>query len=230
MTFRAKIFLTALATAALAVLVSTALVSWSVRRSLEQRIERDLGLEARMAAEILAHRSAAAEPELDAEADALGGILGARVTFIADVGRVIGDSDLTADQLRDVENHGGRPRSSKRASGIRRGAAAQRDLGTDMLYVAIPVRNPGMPLLAFVRPALPLTDVDRQLAAVRSRRRPVSWSDQRRGGADLISSAPLARRLRAIDGARGDTRRGIFEIVRTMPRTRSARCRACSTR
>ena len=50
MTFRTKIFLTALAAAGLAVLVATALVSWSVRRSLEQRIERELGLEARMAA------------------------------------------------------------------------------------------------------------------------------------------------------------------------------------
>ena len=59
MTFRAKIFLTALAAAALAVLVATALVSWSVRRSLEQRIERELGLEARMAAEILSHHAAA---------------------------------------------------------------------------------------------------------------------------------------------------------------------------
>jgi len=38
MTFRAKIFLTAVAAAALAVVVATTLVSWSVRRSLEQRI------------------------------------------------------------------------------------------------------------------------------------------------------------------------------------------------
>ena len=109
MTFRAKIFLTALAAAALAVVVATALVSWSVRRSLEQRIEHELGIEARMAAEILSHHIAATEPELDAEADALGRILGERVTFIAADGRVVGDSDLNADQLRTVENHAARP-------------------------------------------------------------------------------------------------------------------------
>ena len=37
-------------------------------------------------------------------------------------------------------------------------------IGTDMMYVAIPVSNPGMPLLSIVRLAVPLTDVDRQLA------------------------------------------------------------------
>jgi two-component system phosphate regulon sensor histidine kinase PhoR len=216
LTFRAKIFLTALVAAGLAVLVATALVSWSVRRSLEQRIERDLGLEARMAAEILAHHMAASEPELDAEADALGKILGARVTFIAADGRVVGDSDLNAEQLRAVENHGNRPEIvDARQQGF---GAAQRHsatISTDLMYVAIPVRNAGMPLLAFVRLALPLTDVDRQLASVR-------WLAALGLGAGLavalaltwIFSAPLARRLRAIDErarryAQGDLSRSV---------------------
>jgi two-component system, OmpR family, phosphate regulon sensor histidine kinase PhoR len=200
-TFRAKIFLTALAAAAMAVVVATALVSWSVRRSLEQRIERELGLEARMAAEILSHHNAATEPELDAEADALGRILGVRVTFIAADGRVVGDSDLTPDQLKTVENHNGRPEIVEaRQQGF---GAAQRHSATinsDLMYVAIPVHNPGMPLLSFVRLALPLTDVDRQLTAVRSLAAlglaaglcaalVLTW----------VFSSPLARRLRAID-------------------------------
>jgi two-component system phosphate regulon sensor histidine kinase PhoR len=201
MTFRAKIFLTALAAAALAALVATALVSWSVRRSLEQRIERELAVEARLAAEMLAHHTAVTEAELDGEADTLGHILGARVTFIAADGRVVGDSDLTPEQIRTVENHGERPEIVEaRRQGF---GAAQRHsatIRTDMMYVAIPVRDPGMPLLAFVRLALPLTDVDRQLAAVRSLGAlgfgvgllvavVLTW----------IFSAPLARRLRAID-------------------------------
>src|SRR5215207_3275611 len=109
MTFRAKIFLTALAAAAMAVLVATALASWSVRQSLEQRIERELGTEARVAAQALSHRTAASNAELDAEADTLAHILGARVTFIAGDGRVVGDSDLTLEQLRTADNHGERP-------------------------------------------------------------------------------------------------------------------------
>ena len=194
-------FLTALAAAAMAVLVATALVSWSVRRSLEGRIERDLGLEARMAAELLSHRTAATAAELDGEADALGAILGARVTLVADDGRVVGDSDLTAEQLRTVENHGNRPEIvAARQHGF--GSAQRRSatVRTDMMYVAIPVRNAGMPLLAFVRLALPLTEIDRQLSAVRSlaglglgvglaAALMLTW----------IFSAPLSRRLRAID-------------------------------
>ena len=216
MTFRAKILLTAIAAAALAVLVATALVSWSVRRSLEQRIERELGVEARLAAEILSHHTAASERELDAEADAVGRILAARVTFIDAEGRVLGDSDLSADQLRTVENHGARPEIVQaRLQGF---GAAQRQsatLRTDMMYVAIPVRNAGMPRLAFVRLALPLIDVDRQLSSVRS----LAGVGLAAGlgvaiALTLILSAPLSRRIRAIDErarryAAGDQSRSI---------------------
>ena len=91
-TLRSKIFLTALIAAAFAVAVATALVSASVRRNMEERIEHELTRDARMGAEVLAHRTTASEAELDAEADALGRILSARVTFIAPDGRVVGDS------------------------------------------------------------------------------------------------------------------------------------------
>ena len=201
MTFRTKIFFTGLGTAAMAVLVASALLSWSLRRDLEQRIERELRTEARLAAEMLSHRTAATEPELDGEADTLASIVGARVTFIAADGRVVGDSDLTPEQLQGVENHATRPELVE-AGRLGFGAAQRHSatLGTDMLYVAIPVRNSGMPLLAFVRLALPLTGVDRQLTIVRSLAAlgfavglavaiVLTW----------VFSAPLARRVRAID-------------------------------
>jgi two-component system phosphate regulon sensor histidine kinase PhoR len=216
-TFRAKIFLTALAAAAVAVLVATALVSLSVRRSLEQRIERELGLEARMAGEMLKHHAAATEAALDAEADAIGRILGARVTFIAADGRVVGDSDVAADQLASVENHADRPEivDAKR-QGF--GAAQRRSatVRTDMLYVAIPVQNPAMPLLAFVRLALPLTDVDRQLASVRS----LAALGFVVGLATAVTltwvfSAPLSRRLRSIEERAQRYAAGNF--ARTLP-------------
>ena len=216
MSFRTKIFLTALAAAAMAMLVATALVSWSVRRSLEQRIEHELGVEARMAAEMLSHHNASTEAALDAEADALGRILAARVTFIAADGRVVGDSELTAEQLRTVENHARRPEViDARQQGFGSSQRHSATVGTDMMYVAIPVQHPGMPLLSVVRLALPLTDVDRQLASVRSLAAlgfavgivsavVLTW----------IFSAPLARRLRAIDErarryAEGDLSRSI---------------------
>ncbi len=201
MTFRTKIFFSALGSAALAVLVATLLVSWSVRNHLEQRIEHELSTEARLAAEVLSHRAAASEAELDAEADALGRILTARVTFIASDGRVVGDSELTPEQIRTLENHGSRPEI---VQALQQGAGTARrhstTLSADMMYVAVPVRNEGMPLLAVVRLALPLTEVDRQLARVRAfaalgfvagvlAALVLTW----------IFSAPLARRLRSIE-------------------------------
>jgi len=199
--FRSKIFLTALGASAMAVLVATALVSWSVRRDLEQRIERQLATEARMAAEILSHRAVASETELDSEADALGQILGARVTFIASDGRVIGDSDLTLEQLRTAENHASRPEVVEaHQQGF---GAAQRHsatVGTDMEYVAIPVQNPSVPLVSIVRLALPLTDVDRQLAFVRTLAA-LGFVVGTLVAVALTSifSFPLSRRLRAIE-------------------------------
>ncbi len=73
MTFRTRLFLTSLVTAALTLAVATVLVSWSVRRTMSDRIERALISQARLAAETLSHRQAAASAELDGEADALGG-------------------------------------------------------------------------------------------------------------------------------------------------------------
>ena len=67
MTFRTRSFITALATAAVTLVVAVTMVSWSVRRTMSQRIERSLVDEARLAAAILAHRQPATSAELDAD-------------------------------------------------------------------------------------------------------------------------------------------------------------------
>ena len=168
MTFRTRVFLMSLAVAALTLLVATTLVSWSVRRAMNDRIERSLVSQARLAAEALSHRQAAAAGELDAEADDMGRLSGARVTFVGADGAVLGDSDLTSEQLKTVENHADRPeiqQAGRDGLGVARRYSAT--LGTDMLYVAAPVRSAGVPELATVRIAMPLTEVGQQLAAVR---------------------------------------------------------------
>ena len=168
MTFRAKSFVTALTASALAVLVATILISWSLRRQLEGQIETELRHEAHLAAETLSHRTPANEAEFDAEAHTLGRLLAARVTFVADDGRVVGDSELSAEELRVLENHAGRPEIiAARESGFGSSTRYSHTLQTNMMYVAVPVRNSPTPLLATVRVSLPLTAVDRQLALVR---------------------------------------------------------------
>jgi two-component system phosphate regulon sensor histidine kinase PhoR len=142
-------------------------VWWPIRRATDERIERALIAQARLAAETLSHRQAAAASELDAEADALGRLIGARVTFIAPDGAVAGDSELDADQLKTIENHADRPeiqQAGRNGLGVARRYSAT--LRTEMLYVAVPVVNESLPALAQVRLAMPLTDIAQQRAAL----------------------------------------------------------------
>src|SRR2546428_2170460 len=164
-TFQTKFFLSALAAATIALAVAGALFATTTRRQLDQRIEQTLMAEARLAADLLARdRTLTAMPELDGEADRIGELLGARVTFIAADGRVLGDSAETLDAVAAMENHADRPEVVvARTSGIGRARRYSATLKIDMLYVAVPVQHPA---IAFVRVALPLTDIGHQLQAV----------------------------------------------------------------
>jgi two-component system, OmpR family, phosphate regulon sensor histidine kinase PhoR len=200
MTFRTRSFLTALATAAVTLAVTVTLVSWSVRRTVGERIERALVDEARLAAETLSHRQPATPAELDAEADALGRLVSARVTFIAPDGRVVGDSGLSTEALLTLENHSTRPEVQQaRATGLGVARRYSATLDIDMLYVAVPVRNPAAPDLSEVRLAVPLTEVRDQLAALR--RTALIAAAAGLGSALLLAwaaSALLSGRVRAI--------------------------------
>src|SRR3990170_3686763 len=170
MTFRTRSFITALATAAVTLLVAVVLLSWNIQHSVGDRIERALVSQARLAAETLSHRQPATPSELDAEAEALAQAVGApaRVTFIAPDGRVVGDSGVSAEGLLTLENHNDRPEVQQARTGglgVSRRYSATLDL--DMLYVAVPVRHPAAPLLSEVRLAMPLLEIRDQLATLR---------------------------------------------------------------
>ncbi|MBP6717182.1 MAG: PAS-domain containing protein, partial [Acidobacteria bacterium] len=168
MTFRARIFLAAFVTTALALAVSTVLVSMELRRGFRADIEHTLMQHARLAAELLSNRAALTDPE--SEAQQLGHRIDARVTFIDATGNVIGDSDVARERLADVENHHARPEvMAARASGGGTATRASNTTGVETTYAAAPVRNSAV---SVVRVALALTAVDRrvreiqQLAAV----------------------------------------------------------------
>jgi two-component system phosphate regulon sensor histidine kinase PhoR len=205
MLFRTRLFLTSLLAAAVTLLVATLLMSWSLRRSLGEQIERALVSEAQLAAETLSHRRAATPEELDAEADALGRLVSARVTFIAGDGSVVGDSELGPEELRAVENHANRPEVQQaRAEGLGRSRRYSTTIQTDMLYVAVAVNNPDAPGPAAVRLALPLTAIAEQLAEVR-RLALVAFAVALLAAAALAwsASALLSRRVRAIADVAG---------------------------
>jgi two-component system phosphate regulon sensor histidine kinase PhoR len=163
--FRTKVFIGAFATAALSLLALAGLMAWQVIQGQRASIERHLSDEAYLAADLLSKATSLNDgPSLDAEADRLGQLISARVTFIGGDGRVVGDSTQTEAELRTLENHLSRPEViAAREQGFGSSERYSGTISTDMVYVAVRATPP---LVSYVRLALPLTDVDAQLAAI----------------------------------------------------------------
>jgi two-component system phosphate regulon sensor histidine kinase PhoR len=195
--FRTKIFIGSVVAAAISLLALAAVLSWQVRGQQRSALERRLTDEARLIADLLSQATALESSALDDEADRLGQLVASRITFVAEDGRVLGDSTQTVEALPSLENHASRPEIvAARERGIGTSQRYSTTVDTDMLYVAVRASHPQV---AYVRLALPLTDVDQQLAAIRRAALIaiavaiplaliVSW----------MFSAPLARRVQAI--------------------------------
>ena len=77
---------------------------------------------------------------------------------------MLGDSAEAFEALAGMENHASRPEVVQaRESGLGKGQRHSDTLGIDMLYVAVPVSHAP---IAFVRVALPLTNIRQQFRAV----------------------------------------------------------------
>ena len=167
--FQAKLFLAALSTAVLALIVAGVLFAFTMQRQTNARVEDALKSGAHIAAELLA-RAPALEADadraraLDAEADRIGALIAARVTLIAEDGVVLGDSAEPFEALAAMENHATRPEVvAARESGLGISRRSSATLGEEMLYVAV---SGGRPPVAFLRVALPLTSIRQQLASI----------------------------------------------------------------
>ena len=194
---RLKLFIGSMAAAAFAVLTMALLVPWQLRAQERTVIERRLADESKLIADLLSSARDLAEPDMDREADRLGTLVSGRVTLIAGDGRVVGDSTQTPAELQTLENHSGRPEVVAAAGGaIGTSQRYSTTLQTDMVYVAI---RSDHPVVNYVRLALPLTDVNAQLAAIGSA---TALALMAALVAALILSwmfsAPLARRVEAV--------------------------------
>ncbi|MBI3492149.1 MAG: hypothetical protein HY047_10260 [Acidobacteria bacterium] len=118
-TFQTKFFFAALSAAVIALAVAVVLFSATLRSQTDARIEATLTAEARLAADLLARGVTLSTPQaLDAEADQISELIGARVTFVAADGRVVGESSETLEGIAAMENHAQRPEIVEaRASG-----------------------------------------------------------------------------------------------------------------
>jgi two-component system phosphate regulon sensor histidine kinase PhoR len=207
--FQTRFFIAAFSSAVIALAVAGVLFATAMRGQTDERIERTIVAEAQLAAELLARGTPfSTVPELDDEADRIGRLLNARVTFIAADGRVTGDSSETVEALATMENHAQRPEVVEAAAtGLGRSRRYSATLKIDMLYVAVPVKHPA---IAFVRVALPLTDVRQQLQAVLTATLAalglalvggavIAWIFSARIGQRVRSIADVARRYRSGD-------------------------------
>lgn len=99
------------------------------------------------------------DPERDAPllTRAVSQVVRARVTLIAQDGKVVGDSEVSAADLTRLENHGERPEVKQAiASGMGSAIRYSATLHTDMMYLAVPFGSQGV-----VRLALPLSEVEK---------------------------------------------------------------------
>lgn len=164
--FRTKLMLSYL----LLLLVMSAAIYMYLNHSLQDSIvgslRENLASQARMAAMMAGrelHDVKRDAPRLAAES---GRALTARVTVIAPDGVVIGDSEVPATHLGDLENHLYRPEvqealKSGHGTAIRYSAT----LHTDMLYVAVPFDSPEI-RGGIIRLALPLAAVNKAMTGM----------------------------------------------------------------
>jgi two-component system phosphate regulon sensor histidine kinase PhoR len=165
MSFRLKLFVALSLVAAAGVGVTAFLTERALARHTLARVERGLVSEAKLAADLLSRGTAVeSSATVDDEADRLGEIVEARVTFIAADGTVLGDSAEDGARLQALDNHGQRPEIvAARQSGLGIQRRYSTTVNMDMLYVAVPTHHPS---IAVVRLALPLTQLESHVRVV----------------------------------------------------------------
>ena len=220
---RGRTLLTVFGVSAAALVLAAVITSIALRAAMLQIIERDLVTEARLAANLVRERPPGVSIEAsDALADQLGALASARVTLIAPDGRVVGDSAEPIEPLRRMENHANRPEvvaARNRGLGVARRPSAT--LGAELLYVAVRVGRPDVDIL---RLAVPLAQVDDEIAAVRRSlllalaialicALVLAWLSAAALDRRVIAIAEVARRYSAGDFSRPTAERGGDELA-----------------
>ena len=213
--FRTRVFIGSCAAAVVSVFIVAVVLAWRIDRQQEASIERHLSDEARLIAALLASNTDRDVSALDEEADRLGQLTASRITLVAGDGRVVGDSTQSVEALATLENHATRPEIV--AAGTNTLGTSRRHsttVNTDMLYVATRASHP---VVRYVRVSLPLSDIDAQIAVIRTTA--LAAAAAAVPLALLVSwffSAPLARRVQAIAGvaerySSGDLSRSTYD-------------------
>lgn len=163
---RLKLFLFSLALIGVSVIAADAYLSTALERELTDRIRADLLVRARLVAQRVGSKLSALDDlkSADALADEIAGVAAARVTIVHRDGTVLGDSEVSLEQLPAVESHAQREEIVQ-ALTQGSGSATRRSstTGHRMLYAAVPIMGRSVPL-GTARVAMPLTEVESAIA------------------------------------------------------------------
>jgi two-component system phosphate regulon sensor histidine kinase PhoR len=175
-------------------MLAFALAGWHANRSL-RRVYRD-----QVAAELQSQADWAAseirrfslKPEggyVDRRCKELGSLTSSRVTVVLPGGQVIGDSD---SDPAEMENHGNRPEIRAALAGdVGRSERFSDTMRRTLAYLAVPVRQDGQ-VVAAVRTAMPLADIDLTLDAAT---REVGWGVLASAALFAVVASVLVRRI-----------------------------------
>ncbi len=166
---RFKLFLVLIGIVALSFAVADTFLTRTIEKEKTDAIRDDLFVRAALVADQVSRESAPIDDHAtwDALADRMGKTSGSRVTLVTPDGVVLGDSEVSADGLSKLDNHGSRPEIRDAISGGR-GASARQSATLDekMMYVAIPFGR-GENAHFIVRLATPLRAVDDAIGRLR---------------------------------------------------------------
>ena len=156
---------------ALLILIFTVVVGFLIGHQIEedslQEVEKALLARASLLEEIaLPLLQGSRASDLQPRVRSLGHRIGTRLTVIRADGVVLADSD--EDPVK-MDNHGNRPEVLAALSHEKGTARRYSDtLQTEMMYLALPVRNGQTPPLGYVRSSLSLSILDQRLSHLRS--------------------------------------------------------------
>ena len=163
---REKLFLFSLFLILVVGLIAGFFLEHQRRSSIEARIEGELMTIAQIGRELIRKEDARSIEEIDGLADRLAAASSSRITVVDMLGWVVGDSELSIDEIPEVENHGSRPEileALETGQGVDRRLSATVD--TALLYVAVPFGEPQP--RGVVRASVLLADVDKAIAELR---------------------------------------------------------------
>jgi two-component system phosphate regulon sensor histidine kinase PhoR len=164
---RGKLFGVSVGLILAVVLASGFYLQGELRGLLEARIKAELVYQARSARAVLELTDPPLTiAALDPLADRVGAESEVRISLVAADGRLLGDSQLTADELASIENHENRPEIRQALAGDSGSSLRySTTIGAELLYVAIPFEaGTGS---GVVRVARPLAEVDQAVDKLR---------------------------------------------------------------